>query len=36
MCVICPVSSKTITDVEIVWVTEPAIAAAPENNPEKL
>ena len=29
MCVICPVSSKTITEVEIVCVTAPAIAAAP-------
>ena len=27
--VICPVSSNTITDVDIVWVTAPAIAAAP-------
>ena len=25
----CPVSSKTMTEVEIVWVTLPAIAAAP-------
>ena len=29
MCVICPVSSKTMTDVDIVCVTPPAIAAAP-------
>ena len=29
MWVICPVSSNTITDVDIVWVTAPAIAAAP-------
>lgn len=29
MCVICPVSSNTMTDVDMVCVTPPAIAAAP-------
>ena len=29
MCVICPVSSNTMTEVEMVCVTEPAMAAAP-------
>ena len=29
ICVICPVSSNTITDVDIVCVTPPAMAAAP-------
>lgn len=29
MCVICPVNSNTMTDVDIVCVTPPAIAAAP-------
>lgn len=29
MCVICPVISNTITETEIVWVTEPLNAAAP-------
>lgn len=29
--VICPVNSNTITDVDIVWVTAPAIAAAPKS-----
>ena len=29
MCVICPVSSKTMTEVDMVCVTDPAMAAAP-------
>lgn len=29
MCDICPVSSNTITDVDMVWVTLPDKAAAP-------
>lgn len=29
ICVIWPVSSKTMTEVEMVWVTAPANAAAP-------
>ena len=31
MCVICPVSSKTMTEVDMVWVTLPDKAAAPKN-----
>lgn len=31
MCAICPVSSNTITETEIVWVIAPDIAAAPGN-----
>lgn len=30
ICVICPVSSNTMTEVDIVCVTDPANAAAPE------
>lgn len=29
MCVICPVSSNTMTEVDMVCVTDPAMAAAP-------
>ena len=36
MCVICPVSSNTITEVDMVWVTPPAIAAAPVGEGQSL
>ena len=35
MCVICPVSSNTMTEVEMVCVTEPAMAAAPGRRRER-
>ena len=36
MCVICPVSSNMITEVDMVWVTPPAIAAAPVGEGQSL